>query len=107
MHMCFYKKKKVPVILVCGSPQLTLSPVLYWSHMAPREAGGERVRQPANRVSKKKTREEEEAGEEDVFVIKGYGKRWVFRERSESACSVLAVTDVHVSSETIDTQNIH
>lgn len=45
--------------------------------MAPREAGGERVRQPAKRVSKKKTKttEEEEAGEEDVFVIKGYGKR--------------------------------
>lgn len=38
--MCFYKK--VPVILVCGSPQLTLtlSPVLYSSHTAPREAVG-------------------------------------------------------------------
>lgn len=31
--------KKVPVILVCGSPQLTLSPVLYSSHTAPREEG--------------------------------------------------------------------
>lgn len=33
------KKKKVPVILVCGSPQLTLSPVLYSSRTAPRERG--------------------------------------------------------------------
>lgn len=39
--MCFYKK--VPVILVCGSPQLTLSPVLYSSHTAPREEGGKSV----------------------------------------------------------------
>lgn len=40
--MCLYKKKKkkkVPVILVCGSPQLTLSPVLYSSRTAPRERG--------------------------------------------------------------------
>lgn len=35
--------KKVPVILVCGSPQLTLSPVLYSSHTAPREEGGRSV----------------------------------------------------------------
>lgn len=39
MHMCLYKKKKVPVISVCGSPQLTLSPVLHSSRTAPRERG--------------------------------------------------------------------
>lgn len=43
MHMCFYKKeKKVPVILVCGSPQLTLSSCLVLIFYSPKRKGRKR-----------------------------------------------------------------
>lgn len=62
MYMCFIKKK-VPVILVCGSPQLTLSCVLYWSHKALREQGGKVCVRKKMSMNKAKTDQTECAEE--------------------------------------------
>lgn len=59
------KKKKVPVILVCGSPQLTLSPVLYSSRMAPRERG-KRERDGAENEQDYERNVKAEAEDEDL-----------------------------------------
>lgn len=77
MHMCSYEKRKVPVILVCGSPQLT---------HCPERRGGKRVwrrwaRRRQTRMSR--TWEEEAEEEEEACVIKGYGNMCVsLSERS-------------------------